>query len=70
MPSKKGPKKPGFAMSKSDNPYIEGDSPPTVDNDSGYNTHDDELWDDDTKKKKFTDIIQCIIDLCDFPSVC
>jgi hypothetical protein len=68
MPSKKAPKKPGFAMFKSDDPTIKGDSPPIVDNDPGFDPRDSMLLDDNTKKKKFTDIIQCIIDLCDFPS--
>jgi hypothetical protein len=68
MPSKKAPKNPGFAMFESDNPTIEGYSPPIVEDDPGYNPRDYVLLDKDTKKKKFTNIIQCIIDLCDFPS--
>jgi hypothetical protein len=47
---------------------IEGDSPPIVDNDPGFDPRDYELLDDNTKKKKFTDIMQCIIDMGDFPS--
>jgi hypothetical protein len=34
MPSKKAPKKPGFAMFGSNDPTIEGDSPPIVEDDS------------------------------------
>jgi hypothetical protein len=67
MPSKKAPKRPGFAMFKSVNPLIKGDSPPIFEDDLGYNPHDDELS-NDNKKKKFTNIIKCIIYLCDFPS--
>jgi hypothetical protein len=62
------PKKPGFAMFESNKPTIKGDSPPIVDNDQGFDFRDYELSDDDTNKTKFTNIIQCIIDLCDFPS--
>jgi hypothetical protein len=58
MPSMKAPK----------NPTIKGDSPPVVDDDPGFDPRDYDLLDDDTKKKKFTDIIQCILDVCDFPS--
>jgi hypothetical protein len=68
MPSKKAPKKPGFAMFESDDPTITGDCPPIVDNDPGFDLRDYDLSDDNSKKKKFADIIQCIIDLCDFPS--
>jgi hypothetical protein len=68
MPSKEAPKKPVFAMFESDNPTIEGDSPPIVDDDPGFDPREYEILDDDTKKKKFTNIIQCITDLCDFPS--
>jgi hypothetical protein len=67
MLSKNAPKKPGFAMFESDDPTIEGDSPPIVDDDPGFDPRDYDLSDDDTKTKKFTNIIQCIIDLCDFP---
>jgi hypothetical protein len=52
MPSKKAPKKTGFAMIRSDDPNIEGDSPPIVDNDPCYDPRNDELLDDNTKKKK------------------
>jgi hypothetical protein len=65
MPSKKSPKKPGFTMLESDDPTIQGDSPPIVDDDLGFDPRDYDLSDDNAKKKKFTDIIQCIIDLCD-----
>jgi hypothetical protein len=68
MPSKKAPKKPGFVMFESNNPTVKGDIPPTVNDDPGFASRDYDLSDDGTKKKKFTDIIQCIIDLCDFPS--
>jgi hypothetical protein len=68
MPSKKAPMKPGFAMFESDDPTIKGDSTPIVDYDPGLDPRDYDLSDDNTKKKKFTNIIQCIIDLCDFPS--
>jgi hypothetical protein len=68
MPSKKAPKKPGFAMFKSDDPTIKQDSSPIVGNDASYNPCDDELLDDNTENKKFTNIIQCIINLCDSPS--
>jgi hypothetical protein len=61
------PKKSGFAMFGSDDPSIEEDSPPIVDDDPGYYLCNDELFNDNTKNKKFTDIIQFIIDLCDFP---
>jgi hypothetical protein len=44
------------------------DSCPIVDNDPGFDPPYYELLDDNTKKKKFTDIIQFIIDLCDSPS--
>jgi hypothetical protein len=68
MTSKKAPKKPGFAIFKSNNPTMKGDSPPIVVYYPGYNLPDDELSDDNTKKKKFANIIQCIIYLCNFPS--
>jgi hypothetical protein len=68
MPSKKTPKKSDVAILKSNNPNIKGDSPPIDDNDLDFDPRNDELSNDNTKKKKFTDIIQCIIDLCDFPS--
>jgi hypothetical protein len=68
MPNKKAPKKPGIGMFKSDNTTIEGDSTPIVDNDPGFDPRDDALLNDNTKKKNFTNITQCIIDLCDFPS--
>jgi hypothetical protein len=61
MPSKKAPKKPGFAMFKSDDPTIKGDFPPIVDYDPDFDPRDYELSDDNTKKKKFTD-------MCHFPS--
>jgi hypothetical protein len=69
MLGKKEPKNPGFAMFESDNLTIKGDSPTNVDNDPGYNPRDDELSDDNTRKKLFTNIIHCIIDLCGLPSV-
>jgi hypothetical protein len=68
MPSKKAPKKLNFAMFKSDNPTIKGDSPPIVDDDPGFDPCDYDLLYEDTKKKNFTNIIQCIIDLCVFQS--
>jgi hypothetical protein len=67
MPSKREPKKPGFSIFGSNDP-TKGDSPPIVDNNPDFDPLDDELFDDNTKKKKFTNITQCIIDLCDFPS--
>jgi hypothetical protein len=68
MPSKKAPKKPGFAMFKRNDSTIKGYNPPNVDDDPGIDPCDYELSDDNKKKKKFTNIIQCIIDLCDFPN--
>jgi hypothetical protein len=54
-------------MFGSNNLSIKGESPPIVGNDPGYDPHDDELSNDNTKKK-FTNIIQCSTDLCDFCS--
>jgi hypothetical protein len=68
MPTTKASKKPGSAIFKCDNPTYKGDSPPIVDNDPGFDPRDYKLSDDNTKKEKFTNIIQCIIDLCDFQS--
>jgi hypothetical protein len=60
MSSKKAPKRPGFAMFKSNNPSIKGDSPSIVDNDPGYDNCDYELLDNNTKKKKFTNIFRLV----------
>jgi hypothetical protein len=55
--SKKAPKKAGFAVLGSNNPSIKGDSPPIVDNNPGFDTCGDELSNDNTKEKTFTNCI-------------
>jgi hypothetical protein len=51
MPSKKAPKKPGFAMSESDDPTIKGYSSSIVDDDPGSDPRDYKLSDDNAKMK-------------------
>jgi hypothetical protein len=45
-------------MFGSNSPSIKGDSSPIVDDDPSFDPCDDELIDEKTKKKKFTDINQ------------
>jgi hypothetical protein len=45
MPRKKAPKKPGSDMFDSDDPNIEGNSPPIVDDDPGFDPCDYDLSD-------------------------